>query len=258
MGTRTEKPLWGFGVTGWVLLPVALALGAAWITGYDLRFQLMSLIIDVWGWPGLVRFVTAVLPAHHFAVQAPEFSPVSLAYVLAAMQVYPRRLGWWWYVAVVAAAVGAPLLGWATPRWWLAWGSALGSPGFLCTAKWLGAAAVLGLLWAMTGRLWTGVALCAVMGTSIAMSGWLLQNRALGPVELWVAQWPAPIVWHLALGGVLLGWAVRERRATRPPWECPACGYDLRGCGAAICPECGACSAPLIRGGVSSPHAPAP
>lgn len=27
---------------------------------------------------------------------------------------------------------------------------------------------------------------------------------------------------------------------TREPWQCRRCGYDLRGCGASVCPECGA------------------
>jgi hypothetical protein len=54
------------------------------------------------------------------------------------------------------------------------------------------------------------------------------------------------LAWHLVVGLVLLAWARgpgRREFRTRAG-KCIACGYDLRGTPAALCPECGRSHAP--------------
>ena len=36
-----------------------------------------------------------------------------------------------------------------------------------------------------------------------------------------------------------LYWGIAARKAWKPEWVCQSCGYDLRGCAADLCPECG-------------------
>src|SRR5438067_2285937 len=101
---RGVKPLWGFGWAGLALLPVAVALGWVYLSGYDLRFDVQQWINDWLGWQAQYWFVSVWLPGQYFGARDPVVGMVTLMYLLVAMHLHPRRFGWR-YLAVTGWAL---------------------------------------------------------------------------------------------------------------------------------------------------------
>lgn len=61
-------------------------------------------------------------------------------------------------------------------------------------------------------------------GAMISPHWWFVRAPLWIPAVTFAAPWIGAAVW---------------RRTRRRPWQCRGCGYDLRGLGAPVCPECG-------------------
>ena len=125
-------------------------------------------------------------------------------------------------------------------------------------AGWCGAVVFLGLA---AGTL-TGLRLPALpLGQVWLAKGTLRAETNAGPtgwrghpMEIRVHGVPRGVVVEVgagplaAAGGVSLAVALVARRGRHIAGHCRGCGYDLRGLGAGMCPECGAASGPDTGG----------
>ena len=247
-GSGRLRPLWGFGRTGWALLPVLLACVAlAWLGGLGVRYQIMVWITDTFGIGATYGFVLWLIYMAIW-VSMPTFSLLTWLAVLPAFHAAPRRFRWV-SVGVMAAyavgwplshAIGGPHIGSIVPAsWapvWLAPGGAAGDAQISMEVALIGAVG-LAMLVAAT-RSWI---------VAVGCGGALLVATARVPLDgLWWWQ-PQPmlrfgvsfVAWHVLVVGSVWWWAVRARRAWPPEGVCAGCGYDLRGLGGERCPECG-------------------
>ena len=255
--TEAPKPLWRIGPAFWILLPIAIALALILLSGIDGRYYVLRTIQWLFGTDAMMWFVTVGLTFHATDFNAlsfgvpPEahFGLVSLCLTLIAMGVHPRRFPIWTYLAIAATALalppmqavggarlsvllfpGAPYGGWQTMV-----------ASAICSG--VVALAAGAVLWVLTRSLVilaflvTTGALAAWLNAEVLgnlySSGWLLGDSAMLYKSL--LDW----IWNPALFTLLLWWAIRARRAWKPAWACPACGYDLRNLSTPNCPECG-------------------
>lgn len=239
-GRRGPRPLWGFGLAGWLLAPVAIALLAVWLMGYDLRFHLLRFIINAWGWEALVWFVTTFLAGHYLSLFSPQFGTYSLTYALIAMHLANPRVRAREFFVVVLCALVLPVLPFVAISLHL-----MGTRPLLVTLNHdmvvaggdLVAAAVFGWI---SRRIWVFAALAALAIGEGAFSAGVTSTGVYIGTSM---RYGACLLWHALFAAVLIGWALRSRR-TIPQWCCQRCGYDLRGSPGQPCPECGA-AAPL-------------
>jgi hypothetical protein len=96
------------------------------------------------------------------------------------------------------------------------------------------------LVLAATGnrRLATRITVLIIAGLVFRASVIDLNSLQAGPLAFRASvHW----LWYLCWFGVLLQWAIGERRRrSRPPGQvCEKCSYDLAGIATKVCPECG-------------------
>jgi len=242
---RANKPLLGFGPAGWTLLAVAITLAYVWYTGYDLRYQIMRLICDVFGVKTMMNFVVYVITFHSLNVLYPppdmEFGLIGLCALLIAMQVHPERMGVLRWTLAFALGVGTPpgvvyiigvlgRLGHFPTNDALRWATALMLAGVILSAS---------VWWIMRSR-------TAMIGTlALSATGAALESIVIaaptaigGDIAIAIPwfMW----AWNPLLFALLLYVAVRARLRAWPEYACQTCGYDLRGITGKVCPECGA------------------
>lgn len=113
-------------------------------------------------------------------------------------------------------------------------------PGSFTTAVLIQLAAFIAAVWWASRSLRLSSAVLAI-GVVAAIVDWQASQLPAWPEALYFVT---PIVWQVANAGLLINWAVSERRrARRETGVCASCGYDLRGLavgsGGLVCPECG-------------------
>ncbi len=263
------KPLWHFGWAGWTLLVVAIALGVVYFTGYDLRTLLMTIIAERLGIPALFRFTIYGILAHGLAFGTtppiPVFTVIGAWCVLPGVAVHPRRFGYWRGLCLLLVSVTLPGV-WLYLRsvvgaWFVdqpgspgePWASACGAFVSMSSVALLGALMVLLLYRARLVAL--ALVLVGLFGAWITIEfdwtfagGELLLPRTLSWMGFAWIGW----AFNPAILAASLYWGIAARRAWKPAWACQSCGYDLRGSGADICPECGTLCAPRRASSASS------
>lgn len=248
-GRREAKPLFGFGPIGWVLLVPTLALVLVLGTGHDLRYQLQVMIHEWWGWDGSLFFVLNVIAAHGWASwfwpypPMPQFGLLSLCIVLVGLQIHPRRIGRLRMAAVVLCGLAVPMIVFRLHQrhpFFVVWDD----DARFAISRLITGTLVATVLWLATRSGWVGVLCGAVMLVPAAVD-WLCYLIQAGELP---ASLDAPVQWarlwmgvpfNLALGAVLWTWGIRGRLGIRAAHCCQSCGYDLRGLGSGVCPECG-------------------
>lgn len=260
------RPLWHFGWRGWVMLPALLALlGVTW-SGYDLRFQLQSLIARTLGLDAMFSFTAPGLTAHAVDFNwllnttrelYPPFTRFGLlpaSIITISLAIHPRRYSSRTMVTILVAGFLVPIVHWITPSW---------------TAR------QLGFSWPLNpgvysnsfifGQLIAGTILALLVicisihsrSLTIFFASWLAfglllfveMHRAgegspalLIPLDIeWRLTRALHWTWHACLFIVMLTWSIRARLHHLPPHACQHCAYDLRGLpsSATLCPECG-------------------
>lgn len=232
------RPLTGFGWVGVAASAVLVGLIALVAAGVDLQVEAQRLVGDVFGGDAIPR-VTAqqtarwLMSANHMA------HPWAVLYVPVALFIGGRRLltwamllflVWWAMEPTVLSTVYYRWLSIHQQPWYVRWPlSDAGIPSAL----------VFGLfLWRMTGSKLVGLAPAVIAPiTSLAV---IHTFQPIAMTETVLDSWPA-WPWHLSIAGVLMWWAVRERKhamRVASGHSCE-CGYDLRGIDSEVCPECG-------------------
>lgn len=229
---------------GWCLLPLLAALILVVVTGYDLQYQLLAWINRAFGPAAVTMLVSGWMVWQWLAWMGTGCSLFTLPAVLLGMHLHPRRFGWW-YVAVVGWCLMRPaipmmLITWtrAIGPWWngglvgTIWQTGWNMP-VIAFALWAADAAVLGLL--TRSRIVAAIAALAGVMTPAGFVGFHFHL----PLDNWLLSTPWFWGWHFVVGASLLWWGFWARRTQKPPYECLACGYDLRGGHGPVCPECG-------------------
>ncbi len=220
--------LTGFGVVGWIGLVVLAGLVGVAVSGFNPIVEAQRLVLVTLGVEAMFR---ATLFSMYLMLtwKGPTFSFVTLCVVLIGLAVQPRRVGWWWFAFLIFWTFARPvLIGFSGPGrllpWWL-------------QEPWLPAEwelyLVTVLLVALLTRWWVATAGAALLclGGSVLLTAWPMM-----PQGVYIT---AGVVWNGGLLGLLLWWAIRERRRWRPDRHCYACGYDVRTITTGLCPECG-------------------
>lgn len=245
---RIFRPLLGFGLWGWLLLPIAAALAFCFLGGYDLRTAIMRWWYDRFGWDSMLRLISPGLRAYWWSLAGVVVGPVTLMPVLLAMYLSPRRWAWWAWLLVVVWLLVNPALWWATCQYLprniaghLGW-SRRGSPEILPVT--LAQLAIFAAFaWRLAGRRSALILLGAgTIAGAIAWSADWWENTGHRPGLPFSAYVTLGILWHATVFIVLVSSATwTRRRAAAETWLCESCGYDLRGLStsATNCPECG-------------------
>jgi len=240
-----RKPLWRFGWPGWLALVCGLPVLLLAISGRNPVYEAQSFVMDRWGVPAMFDFTIYWFVYPWMQLTRVGAGPFALVWVLLALGIYPRRVSPLTYAYFVTLCLAAPLL-----HAQLSDRNLFGVTYLLQALRlpeWAAITALELLLFA--GGLWWLTRSWKVLAVFTAASTvfWVPQDflwAANLSKGLWLRPW-ATGAWHATCATTLLVWAIKERRHIPPWWICQSCGYDLRGCNAELCPECGTPHAPL-------------
>jgi hypothetical protein len=232
------KPLWGFGIMGWLALPVLLALVVIVLAGYDLQYALIWTLGDLFGAKGAIYYVLGFQAGLYFSMGDVGFNILDVMVVWVAAAVYPRRVS---RVALVVlllwtfAMSNLYVRGWVRSlifddptRAWPAQNSDVIILSFV-----LAMITALILFW-ITRSLRTAAAVFLLQ--AVGVSVYVVANLSTQPIDV---RWYFTVPWHMALASIVFTWAIYHRRRPSDPDSCPSCGYLVAGSNQAQCPECG-------------------
>lgn len=233
--------LWGWSWRGWVALLVLGAMLIAMARGVDLRHEIQKLVMPL-GWGVQAWFAGELLPALRFGAELRAAGPITLCWMLLALHVAPIRWRGWTYATLALLCAVLPWCWWKTCAAMMAAKYTFG--GMLPTAPWVNGVfamnavlsylPVVGVVWAATR--WWRLALAM-------MTAALVLIMPSGHVRFTRLSFDWMIAYTIGVNGVLCSmlaaWGWRARRRTQPEHVCRGCGYDLRGIGSGVCPECG-------------------
>ncbi len=284
---QPPKPLWRFTWRGWCLLPILMALiWIAW-TGYDLRYQLLSLVNQIFGHEYLFSFNSYWISMPSIFLLNPSTNRPIIPYLfptvyfalpmLLALAIHPRHTGLRWPSLILAyALVAIPCIHGTQP--WLRNALAIHQSLPWSWTRWewpinpVTILAHLCLLW-MSLRLLRAPThglyrLSAAFFVAVALAWCMTWDHMIErarftpnlPASLWSFDAPLDLAlrlaWHLAWLALWLTWSIRARLHHLPPHACQACGYDRTGLPSPTspCPECG--TTPTTTPAATSPATP--
>jgi hypothetical protein len=222
------------------------------ISGRNPVYEAQSFVMDRWGVPAMFDFTIYWFVYPWMQLTRVGAGPFALVWVLLAFGIYPRRVSPLTYAYFVTLCLAAPLL-----HAQLSERNLLGVTYLIQALRLPEWAAITALeLLLLAGGLWWLTRSWKVLAVFTAASTvfWVPQDflwAANLSNGLWLRPW-ATGAWHATCATTLLVWAIKERRHIPPWWICQSCGYDLRGCNAELCPECGTPHAPLRAPSASS------
>ena len=245
-------PILGFGIAGWILVLVLLAVIVMIVTGYDLYSAIMWPIANVFGGQSVVEITIyyVFFSVQYAASLQPTPTVVTLGVLLPCIWVSPSRSFRKTLLALlVVQSVLFPL--WVYLRSHVPLSSiGSGNLGFftslsgVVTFEFLLHFVIAGVIYLHTRSkslvsivlltwLWYGLPAYLDFMFHIDFS-WI-------PVIPNVAEIPvAAVLWHAALFAVFMRWAILKRRDIRESMHCWHCNYDLTAHNPANpCPECG-------------------
>ena len=249
------KPLWRFGWTGWILLPIALALGIVYFSGYDLRTFLFNRIYELFGIDTLYFFLLRfILPSGmSFGRLPPEplFTILGAWCILVGAAIHPRKFGPWRDALMLLVAIAIPSL-WLTlmskSLLWFSTSSSL-TPWLTVLHVFVSQGPVTIIAALTTFLLFLARCITLVILCLGFLNAWFTleislltingSNLLLPKALVWDAAFWLGWIYYPAILAASLYWGIAARRACVPPWACRSCHYDLRGCSADLCPECG-------------------
>lgn len=215
--------------------------------GVDLRHEIQRLIMPL-GWGVQAWFAGELLPALRFGAELRAAGPITLCWMLLALHVAPIRGRGATYAALALLCSALP---WC---WWKACAAMMAAKytfgGMLPTAPWVNGVfamnavlsylPVIGVVWAATKSWRLTLAMIAAALVLIMPTGHMrFTQLSFG----WMVAYTIGV--NGVLCSMLAAWGWRARRKAWPEYVCRGCGYDLRGIGSGVCPECGrAISAP--------------
>ena len=245
----------GFGIGGWLLLPVLAALVYCALGGFDLQHAVIR-VMYAWQGEGAVWAVIrwGMAGAYLPSILGVVCGPITLLWVLIAMHVSPRAWAVWQWWVVSAWLIVNPMLCMAvaeripkTVAGYVGW--TLRPPGYVVFVSEVHGvvmaqmAAVCVFVWwgvcppKRSGRGgWIGMAapvLILLIGGAIGTFEWWENLRVnMGAAEtisgtMWYVL---AAVWNVSFAVMAIGAAVVWRRRVAAERErCRGCGYDLRG-----------------------------
>jgi hypothetical protein len=244
------KPLWGFGVVGWIASIVFASLLVVWLQGVNIVFWTVWILAALLGIDGLYWSLSWIWTSLALTSSAAGMTIFTLPVIVAAMFVHPQKMGWWRYACVIFATLLASPLMWAFFMWWPRPSVGLVDPALELVELGL-RIAVLPLIVVVVTRSWLVLAYAIVssllvVGIRKAQIEWLdpvFHSIAVGFDALDWRAIPAFAFYPLVFGGGLLHWAIRDRIRAHRWWSkptCVSCGYDASHHNSGKCPECGA------------------
>ncbi len=236
---QPPKPLWHFGWAGWVFALCAILLMLLAFSEYNPIYEMQSAIMDRWGVPVMYDITVYWMVYPWLIIKGIIPSPYVLMWLLLAFGVYPHRVPRLWCYYLVLLCLAAPLFNaQLTLHNWFDFALIVQMVGF---DEWIALEAIqllllAGGLWMFT-RSWRVFAVIAGATVLFRVPWEFIWSRNIITV-FWLWPWSVT-AWHITCATTLFMWALRQRRLAGRWWTCRVCGYDLRGCPADLCPECG-------------------
>lgn len=247
---RIKDPLVGFGWAGSVSSAVLVALIVAVLVDVEIRYELLKLILFVFGLDAMVYFVNRLhfLAFNLFGVTV---SAITALAALIAFNVAPFRVSLLWQIVVAFVCsiwflvsiessifVGRNMAG-------QSWNFPMISVFYISEVVGTVLAGLL-ILYLTRSRfvaaMW-GLAVVAAILRYVLILDFgktLVDAPSLFYVFDYYEYSVLSLVFDVLTMGSLILWAVLERRKAVPELMCQSCGYDLVGIqGDACCPECG-------------------
>ncbi len=245
-------PILGFGIAGWFLVLILLAVIVMIATGYDLYSAVMWQIANMFGGQSVVdiSIYYVLFSVQYAASLQPTPTIVTLVVLLPCIWVSPsRRFRNTLIALLVLQSVCFPLYVFMKMH------TPLGSlgPGHSGFLIWIASPFTLELLLhpAIAGVIYLHTRSKSLV--SLVLLTWLWYGLPgyvgfkLGVDFSWIPVIPnvaeipiAAVLWHAALFAIFMRWAILKRRDIKTSSHCWHCNYDLTVHNPAKpCPECG-------------------